>query len=321
TVVSAAGPWVDELREINHSKKGKRLHLTKGVHVVLPREKLPVKQAIYFEAPDDRMIFAIPRDKVTYIGTTDTTYTGDKDNVYTDKSDVAYVLHAVNTAFKNINLQSADVISSWAGLRPLIHEEGKSSSELSRKDEIFISDSGLISIAGGKLTGYRKMAERVLDLLIKRKFPERKLKPCRTQSIMLLEQSGKYDDKQLLIEISERLKALFNTDEYAFYLFHTYGLQAFQILDIASQAVKTDKPSRDLALAELIFCLQHEMVCSALDFFNRRTGMLYFYMERTKLVLDDALKLMQMQLGWDSSQFSLNREVILREIERLSKFK
>ncbi|MEO5602549.1 MAG: glycerol-3-phosphate dehydrogenase/oxidase, partial [Cyclobacteriaceae bacterium] len=80
-VVSAAGPWVDQIREINNSKTGKRLHLTKGVHIVVPHEKLPVRQAIYFDVDDGRMIFSIPRGRITYIGTTDTTYTGELDHV------------------------------------------------------------------------------------------------------------------------------------------------------------------------------------------------------------------------------------------------
>ena len=79
-VVNAAGPWVDELRQINHSKIGKRLHLTKGVHLVVAHEKLPVKQSVYFDIPDGRMMFAIPRGKVTYFGTTDTNYQQDKND-------------------------------------------------------------------------------------------------------------------------------------------------------------------------------------------------------------------------------------------------
>src|SRR5688572_7111365 len=86
-VVSAAGPWVDELREINKSKTGKRLHLTKGVHIVVAHSRFPVRQAIYFDVDDGRMIFAIPRGRTTYIGTTDTTYNGDKDRVITTRDD------------------------------------------------------------------------------------------------------------------------------------------------------------------------------------------------------------------------------------------
>ena len=166
--ISAAGPWVDEIREKNRSLKGKKLHPTKGVHIVLPHAKFPVKQSVYFDVPDGRMIFAIPRDRVTYIGTTDTDYHGNINDVRTDKEDVEYLLKGVKHIFPDVHLTIDDVESSWAGLRPLIEEEGKSASQLSRKDEIFESESGLLSIAGGKLTGYRKMAERIIDKLGKR---------------------------------------------------------------------------------------------------------------------------------------------------------
>src|SRR5687767_10228842 len=178
-VVNAAGPWVDELRDINKSKEGKRLHLTKGVHIVVAHQKFPVKQAIYFNVDDGRMIFAIPRGRATYIGTTDTFYDGDKDNVLTSRQDAEYLVAAVNSNFPTVGLSVADIESSWAGLRPLIHEEGKSASELSRKDEIFESATGLISIAGGKLTGYRKMAERVVNLVIKKHFANKLLTECK----------------------------------------------------------------------------------------------------------------------------------------------
>ncbi|MGB5553702.1 MAG: glycerol-3-phosphate dehydrogenase/oxidase, partial [Flavobacteriaceae bacterium] len=209
-VISAAGPWVDELRSTNNSKKGKRLHLTKGVHLVFPYEKLPVKQSVYFDIPDGRMMFAIPRGKVTYVGTTDTNFNLDKDHVTTDLADAIYLLSAVNNMFPKINLEMKDIVSSWAGLRPLIHEEGKSASELSRKDEIFTSDTGLISIAGGKLTGYRKMAERVVDRIAK-KFEEdgKKLKACSTDEIPLC---GNVDFKKFkhvkkyMAEIYDRIK-------------------------------------------------------------------------------------------------------------------
>ena len=184
-VVNATGPWVDELRGTNNSLFGKRLHLSKGVHIVVDHAVFPVQQAIYFEVADGRMIFAIPRGTKTYIGTTDTSYKGSKDEVYASADDVGYILNGVNENFDSVKLKRENVESSWAGLRPLIHEDGKSASELSRKDEIFRSDTGLISIAGGKLTGYRKMAERVVDMVVEEHFPDRELNPCSTDKILL----------------------------------------------------------------------------------------------------------------------------------------
>ncbi|MFT5985184.1 MAG: glycerol kinase, partial [Planctomycetota bacterium] len=146
-LVSAAGPWVDILRKKDGPLNHKHLYLTKGVHLVFPFEKLPVKQSIYFDTPDGRMIFAIPRGRVTYVGTTDTAYDSSLERVVTTKDDVDYLLDAINSTFEGITLTEKDIESSWAGLRPLIHEDDKAPSELSRKDEIFVSESGLISIA------------------------------------------------------------------------------------------------------------------------------------------------------------------------------
>ncbi|MBW7462073.1 FAD-dependent oxidoreductase, partial [Paenibacillus sepulcri] len=123
----------------------------------------PLHQAVYFDTPDKRMVFAIPRAGKTYVGTTDTTYTGNYEKPRMTKEDRDYLLRAVNALFPSVRLTAMDVESSWAGLRPLIHQEGKDPSEISRKDEIFRSPSGLLSIAGGKLTGYRKMAEAVVN--------------------------------------------------------------------------------------------------------------------------------------------------------------
>src|SRR5690606_409687 len=134
-IINATGPWVDDIRHLNKSVHGDTLQLTKGVHLVFPYEKLPITQSIYFDVPDGRMIFAIPRGKITYVGTTDTIYQLDKEEVRTEVVDAIYLIEAVNHMFPKINLTLEDVISSWAGLRPLIQQEGKSPSELSRKDE------------------------------------------------------------------------------------------------------------------------------------------------------------------------------------------
>ena len=166
-IVNATGPWVDELRKIDGPLGNKHLHLTKGIHLVVSGQHLKINQSCYVEIDDGRMIFAIPREGKVYIGTTDTDYIGDKTAPSLEKVDVEYLLKAINNIFPEVGLTKSHVVSYWAGLRPLISEHGKNNSEISRKDEIFISENGLISIAGGKLTAYRKMAERVVDLLAK----------------------------------------------------------------------------------------------------------------------------------------------------------
>lgn len=288
-VVSAAGPWVDEVRSVNNSLGGKHLYLTKGVHIVLPHHVFPIKQAVYFDVPDGRMIFAIPRGRTTYIGTTDTPYNGDKDHVKASPEDVEYLLNGTMHIFSHIKLQPEDVISTWAGLRPLIFEEGKSASEISRKDEIFESESGLISIAGGKLTGYRRMAQKVVDLVIQ-KFKGRQFKKCHTDKIVL--KGGVFTNqsevKDYIRSLEKRVDVL-DLDLYAAtYLVSNYGRQSEHILELMHQFEDED-PRIRLARAELRFGVENELVRMPLDFFNRRTGRLYFEIDTIPRLIDPLL--------------------------------
>ncbi len=281
-VVNAAGPWVDELRDINKSKEGKRLHLTKGVHIVVPHTKLPVKQAIYFNVADGRMIFAIPRGRITYIGTTDTVYDQDKDQVFTTRGDAEYLISAVNANFPTVSLAVTDIESSWAGLRPLIYEEGKSASELSRKDEIFESNSGLISIAGGKLTGYRKMAERVVNLVARKYFDQKRLSDCKTQQLKLTGNpfNNIKEVRTFTASLAQKLKNYNFSGYVPQYLVENYGQQVVLILDIWGDRNMQEDPELSLLKAELFFCIKYEMVCTLQDFFVRRTGMINFDIQK-----------------------------------------
>lgn len=322
-VISAAGPWVDELRSINNSKKGKRLHLTKGVHLVFPFEKLPVKQSVYFDIPDGRMMFAIPRGKITYVGTTDTNYNSDKDDIRTDLADAIYLISAVNNMFPSIELEMDDIISSWAGLRPLIHEEGKSASELSRKDEIFTSDTGLISIAGGKLTGYRKMAERVVDRIAKKleEDHDTKIKECHTDKIPLCGNDFKKFKhvKKYIDEVYHRIQEDGFSHYDAWYLVTTYGKQTEQILANYGALKNKDNALR-LLRAELQFGIEYEMVTDPMDFFIRRTGRLYFDIDSIRNYLKPVLNDLKKTYNYQSAQISTFQEKMEQELELHSNF-
>ncbi len=308
-VVNATGPWVDELRQVDGSLSARRLHLTKGVHVVVAWEKFPVSQAIYFDVDDGRMIFAIPRGRVTYVGTTDTNYDGDKDRPMTTAVDAAYLVKAVNATFSGVALSVTDIESSWAGLRPLIHEEGKSSSELSRKDEIFESPSGLISIAGGKLTGYRKMAERVVDLVIRRFYPDLRDQECYTDKIPLTGfhfQSVK-QVRNYTQSIAQKLMPYAVSGHTARYLVETYGKQSDIILDYFFRNLNEYEAELSLLRAEAWFAVQYEMVTGLQDFFARRTGLLYFEIRKVIQHRKSIGLYLQELLQWDD--FTLNEEL------------
>ncbi|HEX6859053.1 MAG TPA: glycerol-3-phosphate dehydrogenase/oxidase [Caulobacteraceae bacterium] len=163
-VVNAAGPWVDALRRLEDQAAPERLALTKGIHLVLPGAKLPISRTIVISTPDKRSIFAVPKRGMTYIGTTDTFYETPDYWPRIEAADVDYLIEAVAARFTTPKLTRADFTSAWSGVRPLVAEEGKSPSDISRKDEIWTGPHGVLSIAGGKLTAYRQMAQDVVDM-------------------------------------------------------------------------------------------------------------------------------------------------------------
>ncbi len=326
-IVNATGPWVDKIRAIDtiqQVQSKKRLHLTKGIHLVFPFEKLPVKQSVYFDVPDGRMIFAIPRGKITYVGTTDTNYLSDINKVTVNQVDALYIISAINHMFTSIEVKMEDILSSWAGLRPLIHEKRKSPSELSRKDEIFESDSGLLSIAGGKLTGYRKMSERITDLVckrLKRDF-DVKSKPIQTEHLQLVGGDFKnYSEVKVFTnKIYNQLKQDGFQKKDAQILVHKYGTQCNLILQKYFSLNNNNDCDIKLAKAELWFCLHYEMVQRPLDFFTRRTGKLFFEIETIEKLKIPILKEFQNHFEWSDQTFALEMELLHQEVKKCTEF-
>jgi len=156
-VVNATGPWADGLK---HSSV--RLRPTKGVHLVIARDRLPVPEAVVMIA-GSRILFAIPWGERVILGTTDTDYEGRPEDVAAEDPDVDYILSVVNSAFPAAELSGRDVISAWAGLRPLIAARNGGPSDISRSHEIRTPEPGWWDVAGGKLTTYRLMAEQTVD--------------------------------------------------------------------------------------------------------------------------------------------------------------
>ncbi len=315
-VINAAGPWVDKVRSKDEKISGKRLHLTKGIHLVFDHARLPIKEAVYFDVSDGRMIFAIPRGSSTYVGTTDTDYKGALERPTVSQRDVDYVLDAANKVFEIKPLKQEDIRSSWAGLRPLIHEDGKSPSELSRKDEIFISENGLISIAGGKLTGYRKMAERTVDLAVEQlqeNFGASYV--VSRSSARKLSGGGFHSFKAFLDELGP-------TDtprETLADLFGKYGENTKTIIGLLAPT-EEDKTAAILA-AELKYCIEHEMVSELSDFLIRRTGRLYFEKELADKYAPLLNNLLSSELGLSEAEAKKSLDTYLKESQDVLNFR
>ncbi|MBK5443672.1 glycerol-3-phosphate dehydrogenase/oxidase [Peribacillus sp. TH24] len=306
-VINAAGPWVDSIREKDQSKKGKTLKLSKGVHVVIDQSKFPLKQAIYFDTPDGRMIFAIPRAGKAYVGTTDTFYNGDPAVPTVTSEDRAYLLKAIGYMFPEVKVSDEDIESSWAGVRPLILEEGKDPSEISRKDEIWESDSGLITIAGGKLTGYRKMAKTTVDLVAgklsqqtNRSYPNSSTKkmPISGGDVGGSINFSDYLQTHIQIGVDSGLTAKDSKE-----LLAMYGSNAAVLFNIAKSEgdVETRTGLPQKLFVQLQYALDHEMAATPVDFFFRRTGTLLFDIDLVQTHKSAVIKYMAEYFGWTES--------------------
>lgn len=184
-VVNATGAWTDEVLAMDQPKSDRVLQPSKGVHVLVPANRLQVEGAVLAPSPsgDGRFIFVVPWQGAVLLGTTDTPYPGDPDRVAADEDDVTYILEAANAMFPGAGLERSDVISTIAGLRPLIKADAASTAALPREHKIWASDSGLVTIAGGKLTTYRTMSAEVTNLVVKRL--GRQVVACQTAKIPL----------------------------------------------------------------------------------------------------------------------------------------
>ncbi|RFU65396.1 glycerol-3-phosphate dehydrogenase/oxidase [Peribacillus glennii] len=307
-IINAAGPWGDLLREKDHSKHGKALQLTKGAHVVIDQSRFPLKQAVYFDTQDGRMIFAIPRAGKAYVGTTDTFYEGDPADAKMTIDDRAYIIKAIQYMFPEAGITESDVESSWAGVRPLILEEGKGPSEISRKDEIWVSDSGLITIAGGKLTGYRKMAETVLDTVAKQ-FGQQygiKFDNCHTKSLPISggDMGGSHQFNSFIQTQAAFGREAGLSNEAARELAQMYGTNVSKVYRIiqerGKEAEKYLLPVQVFAM--LVYAIEEENAATPVDFLMRRTGAILFNIHGAKQWKRGVMDYMQDRFGWDESR-------------------
>ena len=301
-VLNATGTWVDATRGMDHNIAASVLKPTKGVHIVVPRERIKQDPTLAFSTvPDRRLMFSIPWGKVLIIGTTDTHYEGSRDEVTATTEDVDYILAATNRVFPDANLTYDDVISTFAGLRPLVAaEDTDDPGAISREHQIFEDPSGLISIAGGKLTTYRLMARELVDRVIDRLPEAQRLqtKPCVTDQPIC----GVRLDVPAEIE---RLKAQGFDEETADRLIRTYGPDAYEVLAVADElddGRAPIQPGESYLRGELIYAARREAAYSLADVLTRRLRMALWTAGQGLEIAEEASRLLATELGWSEPQ-------------------
>jgi glycerol-3-phosphate dehydrogenase len=273
-IVNAAGPWVDEVRQrAGVSERGKRiLRTTKGIHCLLPRM---TDRAIYQQASDDRMIFVIPWRDFSLVGTTDTDFEGDLDRLHATADEVDYLLGEVRKAVPDRRVAAAEVVYTYAGVRPLSFEEGTRASEVSRAHKVVVEEDGrFLSITGTKLTCYRSLAEDVGDRIARRIGRRQRTRTARLaldgtdESIDTIEAHAWFD-------VSAEMAAYKLDRDTLETLVATYGRSFRRVAELADKLPDGRKrlcPSNPDIGAQLHVAVQDELAVSLQDVMLRRTG-------------------------------------------------
>jgi glycerol-3-phosphate dehydrogenase len=263
SIVNATGVWADELRpqELHDEAELPRIRPSRGTHVTLSHDDLPLVGGAIVPAGDGRSIFALPWLGRTLVGTTDNDYDGPLEHIRPAEDDLAYLLDAVNTFFAT-NLGREDLTGAYAGVRPLISTgDPKKSVDISRKAELYETSSGMITITGGKLTTWRRMAKLAVDRLVEREAREA---PCRTHEIPL--------GQAIAVDDLPRVEGV--PEESYVALAARYGYAAHEVLAIAAERGELAQPivpgQPDL-LAEAALAARREQARSVGDVLLRRT--------------------------------------------------
>lgn len=323
-VLNATGPWSDLVKNLDtdHDPKHQQMRPTKGVHLVVDQSKLKVLQPTYFGSGtnDGRMIFTIPREGKTYFGTTDTDYKGNLAHPRVEQSDVDYLLAIINKKYPEAHISIGDIESSWAGIRPLIVEETTpeidavsgasdassntvSASAVSRGSSLKRAHDGLITLAGGKLTDYRKMADGAMKLVrqvLKENYQE-SFKTIDSSEIKV--SGGDFDSinaEKILNEYTQAIMKQGIGPKEAQKMAHLFGSNIEQVLSQKAHVSTIN----GLSLAEtmsLRYALDEEMTLTPGDYLFRRTNNLLFNHDQIKSLESGVINYMAQYFGWTNN--------------------
>ena len=307
-VLNVAGPWLDRIRRLDDAGTPPRLRLTKGVHAVFPRSAVGNNDAIVIRGyEDNRVMFAIPWQDLSLVGTTDTYFDGDPASVSADKDDIDYLLASVHRAFPNCGAKASNIISTYAGLRPLVAPEDEmEESDVSREDQIFESPAGLFSLGGGKLTTHRHVAERIVNAVAGRL--GRSVGRCRTRKLALPAAKG-MEPGNVAVDVPDSIEE---------HLKRRYGAIAVDVMQLIREDESLGEPLVDDAWdcpAEVLHAVYNEMSVTLADVMIRRLGVHLRSRHNTRDVAERVAIIMGGVHGWDEARRSKEVEAYLRLVE------
>jgi glycerol-3-phosphate dehydrogenase len=305
-VVNATGPWSDNLRRLEDAKATPVLRPTKGAHVMVSRARLGNRGAITMTSPiDGRVMFTLPWGEFAYIGTTDSDSSETPDHVTASADDVVYLLRSANAYFPNAHLSEHDVVATWAGLRPLLGGTTKlvGASHVSREHAILEGLGGMLSIVGGKLTTYRRMAAQMVDLVVQKleRLDGRRL-PHRAATDQEPLPGGEARDVSSFTQVGLDLGLAPRTVEH---LLRHYGDETAAVLNLARErrSLMTPlMPEHPAIEAEVVHIARRELAQRVEDVLVRRIHLYYETGNHGATAADRVAALMGEELGWGAER-------------------
>ncbi len=321
-VINATGAWTDELLNNYPDEIPEPLiRPTKGVHLQFKRKDVKNRMATIIRSiTDGRAFFVLPRNKhFTIIGTTDTDYKEDLANPFCNKMDADYLIESVKYYLPAAELDYDNILSTYAGIRPLVMQKGKSESEVSRKHIIFFSDDGLLTITGGKLTTWRSMAE---DLL--KKVEEKDIFPNIGREVDFSKQKFVIGlGKEEWIDEVKKTKIEMDTDIID-HLYQQYGKGAIKILEMIKKNESLQEKiieDNNFLKAEILYCLRYEPTPHLIDVFCRRTEMSLWIDHKIALKAARIVtEIMADEYSWDENKKNQEIEMYMDYIKKTVSF-
>jgi glycerol-3-phosphate dehydrogenase len=299
SVVVCAGVWTDQVHELAGVRAGYKVRMSKGVHIVVPREAVEASTGMIVRT-EKSVLFFIPWGKRWIVGTTDTDWTGDRDEPAATEEDIDYILAAANRVLAR-RLTRADVIAVYAGLRPLVAvaaKESKPTTKLSREHVVDVPVPGLASIAGGKFTTYRLMARDVVDAAVADFGSDRSVPASVTDQVPLLGADGLAAVRASAGRLAEDYRVSRETVEH---LLGRYGTLAAEVLDLVRSDPEFGRPLVPGHLylrAEVVYAVTHEGALHVDDVLRRRTRLFIEAADSGAAAADDVSLIMGRLLGW-----------------------
>jgi glycerol-3-phosphate dehydrogenase len=297
-VVNATGVWADDVRSLDEGVHPDTIRPAKGIHVALPWDKVRCDIAAVVPVPKDRRsIFVVPWGDRVYLGTTDTDYDGPLDDPQCTPEDVQYVISALNT-FVTEPVSVDDVLGTWAGLRPLVKRAGNErTADLSRRHTVNVSTSGMITVTGGKLTTYRKMAADTVDAVVKQLGRRGVSRHSPTKRLPLRGAAPTEGDLGLAPDMAEHLRSRFGSEARV----------VAAMLEADPELARPMVPTLPYLRAEAVYAARYEMAHTLEDVLARRTRALLLARDASAAAAVDVANLLASELGWTPAE--IEREV------------